>query len=63
MELHKNNNSPTKKKSRLRISLVKPLKVTLDTSSIVTEERPVTRLHHLFQGFKQTYGPKGDVRR
>lgn len=60
---HKNNQSPIKKKSRLRISLVKPLRVTLDTSSIVTDERPIARLHSLFQGFKQTYGPKGDVRR
>lgn len=63
MNPNKNNHSPTKKKSRLRINLVRPLPVTLDTSSIVTEERPVARLHHLFQGFKQTYGPKGDVRR
>ena len=39
------------------------LKVTLDASVPVKDERPIARLHKLFQGFKQQYGQKGAVKR
>lgn len=39
------------------------LKITLDQSVPVKDERPIARLHKLFQGFKQMYGQKGAVNR
>lgn len=41
----------------------KPLRITLDESAPVKDERPIARLHKLFQGFKQQYGPKGALKR
>lgn len=41
----------------------KKLKITLDTSVPVKDERPIARLYELFQGFKQQYGPKGAVKK
>lgn len=41
----------------------KKLKITLDTSVPVKDERPIARLYELFQGFKQQYSPKGAVKK
>lgn len=53
MNQHKNNNFIHKPK----------LRITLDESVPVKDERPIARLHKLFQGFKQRYSPKGAVKR
>lgn len=39
------------------------IRVTLDAAVPVKDERPIARLHKLFQGFKQRYSPKGAVKR
>lgn len=39
------------------------LKITLDESIPVKGERPIARLHKIFQGFKQQYSSKGVVKR
>ena len=53
MKPHKINDSINKTK----------LRITLDTSVPVKDERPIARLYSLFQGFKQQYGPKGAVKK
>ncbi len=53
MNQHKNNKILSQQK----------LKITLDESVPVREERPIARLHKLFQGFKQQYSSKGVVKR
>lgn len=39
------------------------IRVTLDKSVPVKDERPIARFYKLFQGFKQMYGQKGAVKR
>lgn len=39
------------------------IRVTLDASVPVKDERPIARFYKLFQGFKQMYGQKGAVNR
>ena len=41
----------------------KKLKITLDETVPVKDERPIARLYKLFQGFKQQYSPKGAVKK
>lgn len=53
MNQHKNNKIHSQTKFR----------ITLDESVPVKDERPIARLHKLFQGFKQQYSPKGAVKR
>jgi len=39
------------------------LRITLDETVPVKDERPIARLHKLFQGFRQQYSRKGAVKR
>lgn len=53
--MNQNKNNKIHSQSKLR--------VTLDESVPVKDERPIARLHKLFQGFKQQYSSKGAVKK